>query len=109
MKITITPEAQERLRQHQSTETKGDFVLVYDSDGCGCAVSGVAQLWLVHPLDEEDKPADSRGIDIYYKPRQAVFFDEQMTIDYNAALKSFKLSSNGQIFNARMNVIDKRN
>jgi uncharacterized protein YqkB len=107
MDIQITPVAEQQLKQKIDNEA-GELVLVYDSEGCGCAVSGIPQLWLVHPLEEEDTAANCETLQLYYKPRQAIFFDESMRIDYSHDKKNFKLSSPGQIFNANMNVIDKR-
>jgi uncharacterized protein YqkB len=107
MRIQLTQEAEQRLKQHTDKEV-GKLVLVFDSEGCGCAVSGIPQLWLVNPLEAEDTLTACDSMPLYHKPRQSVFFDEAMKIDYNHEKKSYKLSSSGQIFNAQMTVIDKR-
>lgn len=104
--LHLSPEAREKLA---SAAKPGTVVrLVYDSEGCGCAVSGVPQLWLIPERDAkglvsavDEKPA------VVYDPRQAVFFEPQLKLDYNADQNSFRLAGDGQIYHYGMTLIDK--
>jgi uncharacterized protein YqkB len=80
---------------------EGVLKLKYDTEGCGCLVSGISALQLVREVDENDVLADSADPEIYYDKTTAVFFDENLLIDTNAS-GSFVLKSESQILNPRM-------
>ncbi|GIP32566.1 iron-sulfur cluster biosynthesis family protein [Paenibacillus sp. J2TS4] len=84
--------------------------LVYDSEGCGCAVSGVPQIWVIDPIEPSaDNPAAALSpVLILYEKRQEVFFEEQMRLDYDTEKKAFQLKSDQQIYNAGITLLDKR-
>ncbi len=77
----------------------------YDSEGCGCAVSGVAALTVLarehlpqEPCTEASVPQATIEQPIVVLDRHTVFFDETMTLDYREDTDGFILKSNGQIY-----------
>jgi len=100
MNITITERAADKLlstMDPQSTALK----LLYDTDGCGCAVNGVPMLY---PLDrtepaEEEETAAAAPVAIFFETRQKVFFEEQLTLDFHPEKKVFVLKSDNQYYN----------
>jgi uncharacterized protein YqkB len=108
VEIKISEAALDAFRQ-QLPDANAYIKLVYDSEGCGCAVSGIAQLWLVDTIKETDLQARCEGCPIFYEKRHEIFFDEHMRIDYNKKNGVFTLISNYQIYHNAMTLIDKRN
>src|SRR4051794_37605954 len=100
MHITFTESAVEQLGSQVSTETP--LKLVFDSEGCGCAMNGVPTLWIVPEADPKDLQAEATPFHVIYSPKHEVFFEDHMKIDYQAASKSYILKSNNQIYNAGM-------
>ncbi|MDB5054765.1 MAG: iron-sulfur cluster biosynthesis protein [Bacilli bacterium] len=109
MEITVTELAQSEIEQQLQIHQLQHLKLVYDNEGCGCAVNGVPQLWMIAPVESSDSwpSANGSSLQIFYAQKDAVFFEERMTIDYQAAKRSFILKSNNQIYNANMSLIAK--
>ncbi|MDG0813016.1 iron-sulfur cluster biosynthesis family protein [Cohnella rhizosphaerae] len=82
--------------------------LVSDNEGCGCAVNGVPFLWAVDAPAEGDLRADSEPVEVWYEPRHAVYFDDALRVSYDGANRSFKLSSDGQIYTNALGTVDLR-
>ncbi|MCR2820311.1 iron-sulfur cluster biosynthesis family protein [Lederbergia panacisoli] len=103
MKISISEEA---ARQIERKMDEKDLILKlkYETDGCGCAVSGVPTLQLIskQDLDKNDILIETDKLDVYMEKSKTIFFDEEMKIDYSQESQSFRLSSPGQILNGRM-------
>lgn len=109
MYIHLTEAAKLQLESHALRP--GDRVrLVYDSEGCGCAVSGVASLWLVREPEADEAAAETNGesIPLTYLQRQAVFFDDRLRLDYVPERRAYRLASDGQIYGAGIAVSDRR-
>lgn len=111
MKLTITPAAEEQLRRRML----GKELLVklkYETDGCGCAVSGVPILQLINPqeLDKvHDMKIPTNAMDVYMEKSKTLFFDEEMKIDFLPENQTFRLTSPSEILNGRMNCVVKTN
>jgi len=82
--------------------------LAYDAEGCGCAVDGVAQLWLVDVPGPQDKFCENSPIPLLYDTRTEIFFEDRLKLDYRINQKAFVLSSDSQIYHHGMSIIDKR-
>ncbi len=82
--------------------------LVSDSEGCGCAMNGVAALWLIEEPEQGDLQAESNVVEVWYEKRHEVFFDERMRVSYDPSKRSFKLASDGQIYSNRLRLEDRR-
>jgi uncharacterized protein YqkB len=109
MYIHLTDAATQRLSQY-AKQPNDRFRLVYDAEGCGCAVSGVVALWLTNAPEDDERQAETNvpGLPIMYLRRHEVFFEERLRLDYNPERRAFRLSSDGQIYGNGIDVIDRR-
>ena len=104
MRIDITPEAAVRLAAMPGVGRR--LRLVYDAEGCGCAVSGVPAL---HALDEPvpgDAEAETDGtFAVGYDPRHELFFEDRLVIDRAPDGEGLMLRGSGQIYTTHLRVI----
>lgn len=107
MRIRMTEAASAAIRE-RIVDGSGRLKLVYDSEGCGCAVSGVPALWIVQAPGPEDAESDALPMSVLYEPRHELFFDREMTIDYDPSRRTFSLKSDQQIYHTRMMLRDQR-
>jgi len=104
LRIELTEEARHRLLAIMQAENKA-IQLAYDISGCGCAVSGVPSLWLIHPTAQHSLTnAGDEQLPIFYDKQQAVFFEPTMKLGFNVEKNGFRLSSNNQIYRTAMSV-----
>lgn len=82
--------------------------LRYDAEGCGCAVSGVPTIWLADELTGQCEAIETNGLPLYIQTSQKVFFDEEMTIDYNEKAKTLVLKSPAEMLSPRMSILVKQ-
>lgn len=108
VEIKITEKAAHKINEKISGK-QGYLKIKYDTEGCGCVVSGIAALWFVSELDEDDVAVQTGGIAIYIEKSKAVFFDDQMKIDFIDNANCFQLKSPNQIINGRMSFWDQTN
>ncbi len=104
MEIIITEAANAKIEERIKGRP-GYLKLKYDTEGCGCAVDGVAALWFVPELDADDIAIKTNGRHIYVEKAKMVFFDEKMRIDFSTASNCFQLKSTQQIINGHMSLI----
>ncbi|PMC39782.1 heme biosynthesis protein HemY [Bacillus sp. UMB0899] len=105
MQVTFSKEAIEQLTPKLNDNKDRQLKLKYDTDGCGCVMSGVTALWLVEQEDQGDVKLDTNLVPLLVEKTKMVFLDEQLTITYNEAAKSFMLKSPSQILNPRMSIL----
>jgi uncharacterized protein YqkB len=108
MKIILTENAIARLNTWPGPAGNTHYKLVYDTEGCGCAVNGMAALWIVPGPQEGDVQAESNWGRLWFEPRQEIFFEEELILDYRAGNRAFVLKSKGQIYNPLLLPVDKR-
>ncbi|GAA3406866.1 iron-sulfur cluster biosynthesis family protein [Paenibacillus hodogayensis] len=109
MYIEFTDSAAEWIRSRFFTaNASGAIRLAYDTEGCGCAVNGVAALWLVASPVEDDQLARTNWFTVFYDPRQQLFFEDKLVVDRKADQQALVLKSSQQTYNASMRVIDYR-
>lgn len=109
MRIEVTPAAAAKLAEVVPPGSDGLLKIVYDTEGCGCAVSGVPQLWLVDQSGPADASVDCElPVRFRIDPRQEVFFEERLTLDYNRESRGFILKSDSQIYHHSLSITDKR-
>lgn len=108
MQIEITETAAKQVAAQVGED--GALQLVFDSEGCGCAVSGVPQLWIISRQDtgRELLTAADSPVPVLYEQRHEVFFEEKLKLDYAPEKLAFRLNSNQQTYNNSMSLIDKR-
>ncbi|GAA3885562.1 iron-sulfur cluster biosynthesis family protein [Anoxybacillus suryakundensis] len=104
MNVTLTKRAIEHLRRVQGNK---HVKLIYDTDGCGCAVNGVPVLLLIDELDEHDVAIETNDVPIWMEKHQLIFFDDQMTLDVVDRAGCFQLKSPNQILNPRMSLVER--
>lgn len=105
MQINITEMAEQKLAERTARKT-GFLKLVYDIDGCGCAVNGVPALWLVKELNGTEAEVEANQRSIYMEEDQQVFFAESMTLDFSEKANCFQLKSPGEYLNPRLSLVD---
>ncbi|WP_210365651.1 iron-sulfur cluster biosynthesis family protein [Bacillus sp. REN3] len=106
MKIKVTAAAEKKLKEKMAGKP-GFLKLKYDIDGCGCAVNGVAALWLEDERERNETEIRTDSFPIYIEASREVFFDDEMTIDYSAATGCYQLKSPNEYLNPRMSYLDK--
>lgn len=104
--ITFTNKTVEQITK-QLAGRAGEVKLVFDSEGCGCSVSGVPTLWIVDRPGDKDLRAEGTPFQLLYEQKHEIFFEDRMSLDYDQA-SGYVLKSSGQIYNAHMRLIDKR-
>lgn len=107
MKMTWSPEAAEQLRAKFGPDVSA-FRLVYDTEGCGCAVNGVPALCAVDGPAPGDMRIDSEPFGLSMDPGHAVFFDDSLRLDWVNGRSAFRLSSDSQIYTTSLAVSDRR-
>lgn len=107
MQLTFTNEAIEQLALKLKENKERILKLKYDTEGCGCVMSGVTALWLVEQLDEDDIKLETNHVPVYVEKTKMVFLDEQLTVSFSKTANSFMLKSPSQILNPRMSLLVK--
>ncbi|MED3571761.1 iron-sulfur cluster biosynthesis family protein [Cytobacillus praedii] len=107
MEIIVTEEAEKKIKAKRSGKNSSHLKLKYDTEGCGCVVSGVAALWLVNELEDDDHEIHTNIGSIYIEKSKEVFFEETMTIAFSEKANCFQLKSPNQYLNPRMSLYDR--
>jgi uncharacterized protein YqkB len=107
MQVTFTKEAIEQLTPKLEVNKNKALKLKYDTEGCGCVMSGVTVLWLVEELEEDDIKIETNAAPLFVEKTKMVFLDEQLTISFNQSANCFMLKSPSHILNPRMSLLVK--
>ncbi|MBS4176429.1 iron-sulfur cluster biosynthesis family protein [Lederbergia citrea] len=103
VKLTITQEAAKQIKQKMADK---DLMLKlkYETEGCGCVVSGVPTLELINRqgLDNDDIQIETNVMPVIMEKSKIIFFDDELKIDFSTESQAFRLASPGQILNGRM-------
>jgi uncharacterized protein YqkB len=102
MNITITDEAQKVLK-NRIGDKEGCLKIKYETEGCGCVMSGIPVLEYVQQTGGDDIEIDTGSIPVMVEKSKQVFYDKDLRIDFSTSAKMFQLKSPGQILNGRMN------
>lgn len=87
----------------------GYVKLIYDTDGCGCAVNGVTALWLVKERGSFDADLpNNASLPMLIDRHQTVFYEDHMKLDAGTVAGSFVLSSPQQIYSTHVVCSDRR-
>jgi len=106
IKLTVSEQAITKIIE-KIGNTNRYVKLLYDTDGCGCGVNGVAALAITSDLEVYDIEVETNApFSIFIDKSSAVFFDDEMQIDYSSNTHSFQLKSKQQMFNARMSIME---
>lgn len=107
MKITMTKEAIDHLTPVIEKNEGRYLKMKYDTEGCGCVMSGVTALWLVEKLDDDDVKIETNYVPLIVEKTKMVFLDEELTVSYNKTANCYMLKSPSQILNPRMSLLVK--
>lgn len=97
MQISFTPTAVKALTPYIEDGTK-QLKLLYDTEGCGCVVSGIPTLQLIGQGGPDDRLVQGDPLPFWHEPRHEVFFEPELRIDYDAARNAYSLKSDSQIY-----------
>lgn len=97
MKIKVNKAAEELLKKKLG-DKPGVIRLIYDTEGCGCAVNGVPAFHIVSNTELSDIKIESNVPELTFiiDGQRAVFFEEELTLTTDPGDLSLRLSSNGQ-------------
>lgn len=107
MNISFTDQAVKKLMKELAAAENRYVKLKYETDGCGCVMSGVPVLWLVKEIEEGDMKIDTNFVPVYVEKAKLIFLDDELKIDYHEQKQIFTLKSPSQIYNSRMRCIVK--
>jgi len=107
VKMAWSAEATAELQAQFGADVPG-FRLVYDIEGCGCAVNGVPALWAVDGAMPGDVATDSGPLKLWIDSQQRVFFDDALRIHFLPDRRSFSLTSDNQTYTTRLVIEDRR-
>lgn len=102
MRIEFTQAASDRLAEQLGSGAK--LKLIYDTEGCGCAVNGVPAMRAVSGPEPGDLLAEGGPYEVWYSPQQAVFFEDRLTIDVKEGKTGYTLRSDNQIYTTSMRI-----
>lgn len=102
MELVIMEEAARQLKTIM--QRKQILKLFYDTEGCGCGVSGIPMVKIADKPGEKDIKIDcsSHGISVYIHEKEKMFFDEAMTITFQNGV--FRLKSPNEILNPMISI-----
>ncbi|MFS0863455.1 iron-sulfur cluster biosynthesis family protein [Fredinandcohnia sp. 179-A 10B2 NHS] len=106
MKVTFTERAIKELESKITNQEK-ILKLKYDTEGCGCVVSGVTALWLVEEEDFDDVAIETNFRPLLVEKSKMVFLDENLTIDTVETANCFQLRSPNEILNPRLRFVER--
>lgn len=104
VRIDFTPAAAARVE----AELPGSQVklkLLYDTEGCGCVMSGVPTLLSIAEPDDGDERAEGGPIEVWFQKRYEVFFEEALKIDAREGSLDFVLKSDNQIYTTNLRLL----
>lgn len=96
MRLTVTPEAIEKLKRNDMTSYRY-LVLWYDTEGCGCGVNGVPTIRYTNEKLANYLEVENEFYPTLIHQQQATFFAADMKLDF--ANGTFRLSSPEGILN----------
>ncbi|WP_096188407.1 iron-sulfur cluster biosynthesis family protein [Evansella halocellulosilytica] len=103
MNVQITSKAIAELRKRSTDLTSNVLLIKYDTDGCGCVVSGVSKLLEIENSGAyESVPCEPNTVRVAIEGQYKWAYDKQIMIDYSDTAKMFQLKSPNQMLNPRM-------
>ncbi|UHA73054.1 iron-sulfur cluster biosynthesis family protein [Paenibacillus sp. 481] len=108
MYMELTEEALLLLQQRVGND-HGLVKLVFDTEGCGCAVNGVPALWLVDELAASDEQLESNTNFTFIIDRHhLIYYEERIKLHANHTAGTFRLSSAQQVYSIHVKCVDRR-
>ncbi|MEC2343204.1 iron-sulfur cluster biosynthesis family protein [Paenibacillus barengoltzii] len=107
MKITLNAAAK-KLIDDKLAGQPGLLRLVYDTENCGCGMSGVPVLNIVSEPGPYDIPMDNEAYPFWIDKMQAVFFEEELSLKGEEATGTFRLDGPSQFYKSNIPLVDRR-
>lgn len=107
MKISLNPTA-EKLIADKLGAKPGLLRLVYDTENCGCGMSGVPGLAIVSEPGAYDIPMENEVYPFWIDKMQAVFFEEELTLKGEENTGTFRLDGPSQFYKSNIRLVDRR-
>ncbi|WP_223702324.1 iron-sulfur cluster biosynthesis family protein [Sutcliffiella deserti] len=105
MKVTFTERAAQRVQAKLQNQEGKWLKLKYDTEGCGCVVSGVSALWITPDKEQDDVTLETNVGPLLMEKSKLLFFDEDMTVDFVESANTYMLKCPSQILNPRMSLL----
>ncbi|GAA0346583.1 iron-sulfur cluster biosynthesis family protein [Bacillus carboniphilus] len=104
MNITITERAGLEIGKRVNVKQE-TLRLLYDTEGCGCAVSGVPTLYKEKSQPKDRQAQTNTNVNIYYNPQHEVFLGTELIIDFSEKANTFQLKTPNEMLSPRMRLI----
>ncbi|RKL68715.1 heme biosynthesis protein HemY [Salipaludibacillus neizhouensis] len=106
MEVFITNEAINVINETASLQEDQVLFIQYETDGCGCVVSGVSQLVELKEQDITDRELLIETTPLPFRvaieKRVEWIYDEKLIIDFSKNANMLQLKSPNQMINPRM-------
>lgn len=73
MNITFTDKAIAKIQEKYGKASSTHLKLKYDTDGCGCVVSGVTTLWIVDEKEDDDVTIETNFVPVLVEKQSKYF------------------------------------
>ncbi|MFD1179427.1 iron-sulfur cluster biosynthesis family protein [Paenibacillus puldeungensis] len=107
MKITLDAAAEKMISKVMAGRP-GMLRLVYDTENCGCGMSGVPTLHLVSKPGAYDIPIENSPYPFWIDQMQAVFFENELSLQGEENTRTFRLDGPSQFYTSNIFLIDRR-
>lgn len=103
MNVTWTDRALQKIKERMPAY-EGYFSLKYETEGCGCGVNGVTNLYYEKAPQTDETEWMTNAYPVYVNRHHEIYLEETLIIDYSEQLHSFQLKSPNQFVNPTMMV-----
>lgn len=107
MRIELDPRAEHMIREAIG-DRSGLMRLVYDTENCGCGMSGVPSLQIADVPGPYDIPMENDAFPFSIDRMQAVFFEERLMLTAEESGGTFRLDGVSQFYKSNLRLIDRR-
>lgn len=107
MKMTLNALA-EKIIADTMGQKPGMLRLVYDTENCGCGMSGVPGVHIVSEPGAYDIPLESDSYPFWVDKMQAVFFENELTLQGEETGGTLRLDGASQFYKSNIRLIDRR-
>lgn len=107
MKISLDFAAENLIREALGDQP-GLVRLVYDTENCGCGMSGIPGLQLASQPGAYDLPVENDVFPFWIDRMQAVFFEDQLLLTGEKTGKTLRLDGISQFYKSNIRLTDRR-
>lgn len=107
MKISLDSAAEQLIRESLDGRP-GLLRLVYDTENCGCGMSGVPTLQIASVPGDYDMSMENDQFPFWIDRMQAVFFEEELRLTGETSLRTFRLDGPSQFYKSNIRITDRR-